>query len=92
MEQQDKKDFEERLARMEIILEMLNNKLDELTLGYKGVPEKLIRLEEENKNQQKEIDELKDKDKTKTGLITGMIISIVTAVIVAIVLHFMGLK
>ena len=84
-------DFEQRLIRMEIILNTLSEKLDDLTNNYKSLPIDVIKLQEENKQQQKEIDELIQKDKDKTKAIWGIVASIAGGFALALIKFFVGI-
>ena len=87
MEQENKFDFEKRLTRLEILMEEMIKKQDDFNDNYKELPKQITILQEENKNQQKEIDELHNKFK---GL-TGAIITIGVGLIVALLKSILGL-
>lgn len=91
MDKEKLADFEQRLIRMEILLTTLSEKIDDLTNNYKDLPIDVIKLQEENKAQQKAIDELVQKDKDKTKAIWGIVASIVGGFTLALIKFFVGI-
>ena len=91
MDKEKLADFEQRLIRMEILLTTLSEKIDDLTNNYKDLPIDVIKLQEENKAQQKAIDELVQKDKDKTKVIWGIVASIVGGFTLALIKFFVGI-
>lgn len=87
MEQDKNFDVEARLTRLEVLMEEMIKKQDDFNENYKELPKQITILQEENKNQQKEIDELNGRFK---GL-TGAMVAIATALIIALVKNILGI-
>jgi predicted PurR-regulated permease PerM len=81
----------DKLVRLETLLEIMNQKIDELTINYKDLPNRLTKLEVENSQQQKEIDELKQNAKDTKKWIWGIISTIIGGVLLATIKFFIGI-
>ena len=82
MEQNNKyEEFETRLTRLEVLMQEMIKKQDEFNECYKSLPREVIVLQEENKTQQKEIDELNNKFKGITGALVTIAVGLVVALL-----------